>query len=44
MAAENRGLKPLEASRGIEAWCEELPGGIQGQGTQEVTNSSLYPP
>lgn len=36
--------KPLEARRSMEAWHEELPGGIQGQGTQEVTNSSLYPP
>lgn len=36
--------KPLEASRGMVAWPEGLPGGIQGQGTQEVTNSSLYPP
>lgn len=38
-------LAPWDQQRGLEAWYEELPGRIQGQGTQEVTNSSpLCPP
>lgn len=28
----------------LGAWSEELPGGTQGQGTQEVTNSPRCPP
>lgn len=46
--SEEQGLMRTETQKllGVsrEAWSEKLPGRTQGQGTQEVTNSSLLCP